>query len=396
MSLTDDLMLLKQAFSAREGFDDSGLQSICQNLQHIGYREVGPEYRDLLDIVRKCSFEELKDAVSTKIIVSLTTYPKRIKTVHKTIETILNQTMSADRIILWLAEDEFPHLRDDLPDTLNGLIRDHKLEIEWCKNLMPHKKYFYAMRKYRNEIIITIDDDLYFEEDMIETLFYSYLKHPYAVSALRTHMMTTDENGFILPYVEWVHENTALFDTPLMELFATNGAGSLFPPHIFDTSLFDEELVMRICPYADDIWLKVLGIIQDIATVQPTCFRPLKYVENTQEEGLWKDVNSKGQNDIQLAQIKEWVDQQYGQDYLENRLMEGKHAHNTSGVIAICSSEFTARKTIKQLNRKVDQLQKTSVKQKEELHSIKNSISFKIGRLLTFLPRKIKSLLKQS
>ena len=40
--------------------------------------------------------------------ISLTTYPGRIKTVHFTIETLLNQTMKPDRVVLWLGEDKFP------------------------------------------------------------------------------------------------------------------------------------------------------------------------------------------------------------------------------------------------------------------------------------------------
>ena len=38
-----------------------------------------------------------------EIIISLTSYPARIKTVNQTIETLLNQSMKVDKVILWLA-----------------------------------------------------------------------------------------------------------------------------------------------------------------------------------------------------------------------------------------------------------------------------------------------------
>ena len=44
----------------------------------------------------------------TKLIVSLTTFPGRINSVHKTISTLLTQTLKPDEVILWLAEAQFP------------------------------------------------------------------------------------------------------------------------------------------------------------------------------------------------------------------------------------------------------------------------------------------------
>ena len=54
-----------------------------------------------------------------KIIVSLTTYPGRIDIVHKTIITLLQQTMKPDEVILWLAEEQFPDKK--LPKSLTEL-----------------------------------------------------------------------------------------------------------------------------------------------------------------------------------------------------------------------------------------------------------------------------------
>ena len=50
-----------------------------------------------------------------KIIVSLTTYPKRIGTIWLTIETLMRQRVKPDEIILWLAQSQFPNGLKDLP-----------------------------------------------------------------------------------------------------------------------------------------------------------------------------------------------------------------------------------------------------------------------------------------
>lgn len=52
-----------------------------------------------------------------KIIASLTTYGSRINSVDLTLKTILNQTKKADKIILWLAEDEFNF--DNIPKVIS-------------------------------------------------------------------------------------------------------------------------------------------------------------------------------------------------------------------------------------------------------------------------------------
>ena len=48
-----------------------------------------------------------------ELIVSLTTYSKRIYQVHLVIETLMEQTLKPNRIVLWLDENEFTH--DELP-----------------------------------------------------------------------------------------------------------------------------------------------------------------------------------------------------------------------------------------------------------------------------------------
>ena len=53
-----------------------------------------------------------------KIIVSLTTYNKRINTVFLTIESIFEQTVKPDKIVLWLDKNEFSI--DTIPSTLKN------------------------------------------------------------------------------------------------------------------------------------------------------------------------------------------------------------------------------------------------------------------------------------
>ena len=49
----------------------------------------------------------VKKSRQQKVVVSLTSYPKRIGTVWITIETLLRQNVKPDVIILWLAKSQF-------------------------------------------------------------------------------------------------------------------------------------------------------------------------------------------------------------------------------------------------------------------------------------------------
>lgn len=238
----------------------------------------------------------------TRIIVSLTSYPGRIHCVHKAIESLLNQTTKPDMIILWLAGSQFPGKLKDLPRELLSLRR-YGLTISWCDDLKSHKKYYQVMQQYPNDIVITVDDDLYYDEDMIELLFNAHQRHPGCVCAMRCHLIRFGANGKPLPYKQWLREQSEYVNTPLMQLFSTSGAGTLYPPACMSHELFNKEAIREICLDADDLWLKTMQIINRVKTVQVTSNRPLRYVEDSQHNALWHTNVTNNGNDEQLKQL---------------------------------------------------------------------------------------------
>lgn len=68
------------------------------------------------------------------LIVSMASYPPRIKTVSHCIRGLLTQSVRPDRILVWLYEGEFPNGRDDLPRDLLDL-EDGIVEICWAPEI---------------------------------------------------------------------------------------------------------------------------------------------------------------------------------------------------------------------------------------------------------------------
>lgn len=235
-----------------------------------------------------------------RLIVSLTSYPARIGSVHKTVETLLKQTERPDKIVLWLAREQFPRRKRELPDDLLALCKKG-LEIRWCDDLKCHKKYFYAMQKYPDAIIITVDDDIYYDENIIATLYRGYKKYPGCVICTRGHTIKMQSKNAFDDYCLW-HKERRIVNSPSYLILPTGVGGVLYPPHCLPKETFDEEKIRDSCLKADDLWLKWMELKAGVKCVQVKSKFKLDYVEGTQEEVLWRDNEEKGNNHA-LARI---------------------------------------------------------------------------------------------
>lgn len=267
-----------------------------------------------------------------KLIVSLTSYPKRIGTVALALESIYAQTRPADEVVLWLAREQFPGLEADLPENLTVLMGQGKLTVRWCDDLKSHKKYFYALQEYTEDLVVTIDDDLIYGEHMLEDLYSCYLRHPNSVSTVRAHLMVFDSQNHLMPYQDWIQETDVCLDKPSMQLCATGGAGTLYPPGIFKGELFDKQAVFDTCLYADDLWLKAMALLSDVGVVVAQEFLDLRYVPGSQEEALYLQNVDENQNDVQWAKISAWADEKYGAGILEKKLNESRTGVDLRGI----------------------------------------------------------------
>ncbi len=260
-------------------------------------------------IKRECSLLSKNDTVyiepdRPRIIVSMTTFPARIGIVHIPLQEILSQSVRPDKVLLWLAEPQFPNREKDLPDELLKL-QEKGVTICWAKeDIKAHKKYFYTMQKYPHDLVITVDDDLHYSHYMIERLLDSYKRNPHCVSASRVHLMLAnsgeDSSRTIRPYKTWKHEYDKWVNQPSMQLFPTCGAGTLFPPYSLRKETFNIEKIKRECLDADDVWLKMNMVLSGTSVVLCDVRQRLRYVENSQDVALWKTNVIEGNNDVQI------------------------------------------------------------------------------------------------
>lgn len=221
-----------------------------------------------------------------EIIISLTSYPNRIGTIHKVIESLLRQTEQADEVVLWLSKMEFPHQTDDLPKELKCLIGKGGFHIEWVEgNLKSHKKYFYVLQN-NDAVVITVDDDMIYANTLVETLMDSYRRHPNAISARNVHMIF-GENGVQAPYKYWEYYVSEYRDLERMDLCAVGVNGILYPPGCANEQWFNLEEIKSYAENQDDLWLKYHEIIDKIPIVYTGMGERDVLIEGTQNNALY-------------------------------------------------------------------------------------------------------------
>lgn len=237
----------------------------------------------------------------TKIIVSMTSFPERIGSAIQTLKTALTQTLKPDLVILWLAHSQFPNREKDLPKALLEL-RKFGLTIEWVDDLRSYKKLIPALKRFPNDIIITLDDDICYAEDTVETLYNSYLQHPNDVHAHRCGRIEVVGEKLINIPVCYLYDKEYYEASFLNRL--TGHAGVLYPPHVFDDRVFDR--FQEILPTHDDVWFWGMLVLNGIKTRVVKGFRESIYpIEGSQAYGLCKINNARSESGISINKAYE-------------------------------------------------------------------------------------------
>ena len=243
--------------------------------------------------------------IAHDVIVSLTSYPDRLDGIHLVIRSLLHQKLMPEKIILYLGTDTKD---SDIPKRLRKL-EQYNFEIRMgVENLMPHKKYFFAMPEFPEKVIITVDDDAIYDQNLVADLMESYKKYPRCVSARRTNLMTKSADGTLNKYKNWKWEFTRQLE-PSYSLLATGCGGILYPPHILPKETFDVEAIKKYSLNTDDIWLKFMELKNNVKVVftNSDVVHPLP-LRFTQESGLLQ-TNTKGENrnDINIAAMEQYT-----------------------------------------------------------------------------------------
>ena len=240
----------------------------------------------------------------SKIIVSLTSYPKRMEFMPRIITALNGQTVKPDKIVLYLAEEEFIDCKDMVDETY---YMNNNTIVKWVSdNYGPYKKFIYAFQEFKNDIVVTVDDDVEYATTMLEDLLAGAEKFPDAVIARRARLITSTDTGDIEDYENWhtIVEEVGLFaDMPRFDLIAIGMGGILYHPDQFPDEFFRADLFNEICPDGDDLWLKLYQGLSNIPVVLVACKDKDFEIKEISRNGLYQSRNKYGGNEKSINNI---------------------------------------------------------------------------------------------
>lgn len=241
------------------------IYSLLYNLTKRGYkRGYLFFYNSLISIIRILNHVTWYKGITNEkyfqedLIVSLTTYGRRIEDVFITIESIFCGKCLPNRIILWV-DESFEKVQ--LPQSLRRLQKKC-LEIRFTKDILSYKKLIPTLKEYPYSIVVTIDDDAIYSPLFLYNLLSSYNKQPHFIHANRVHEIALDDKGIIKKYTNW--RWNVIEEGPNVFYMQTGVGGVLYPPHSLSDEVFNEDVFMNICRYGDDIWFYAMAVINGV------------------------------------------------------------------------------------------------------------------------------------
>lgn len=247
-----------------------------------------------------------KEIRSEQIIISLTSYPPRFKNIGLCLKSLLLQSVKPDRIIVYFGSDT---TESDITEEMRDFEQygiEYRIDKE--KNLKSHKKYYYALQEFSDAVVVTADDDLIYPKYWLEKMLDVHEKYPNDVCAWRVHKMEFDSNGMLKPYADWRWQYRKS-SVPRSDLVATGGAGAVYPPNSLLLDSFSVDLINKLCPNADDLWLRCMELLNNKKVVWVKNKQVMPYeIPDEQSIGLNVANVGGGENDKQLRALMDFYD----------------------------------------------------------------------------------------
>jgi hypothetical protein len=232
-----------------------------------------------------------------KFEVSVTSHPARFAALATALNSLKTQILQPQAINVFIAEADIAVL----PDSIKLLEKSGYIKIETCQDLGSGKKLIPALNKQGKLPIITIDDDLYFDNDLFLHLMINHYLYPEAIIAARVHRLSISQSGDVLPFSDW-HKHFDLSEGPAPDLMPTSGAGTLFPPKAMHEDVTDVSLYTKLSHNTDDLWWYFQARRKGTLVRRLSGLDQLNFIDSTQEVGLWKNGNQ-DRNEVNLKAL---------------------------------------------------------------------------------------------
>ena len=200
------------------------------------------------------------------LIVSMTSWPKRIKYCSRVFFSIMESDCPKDKyhLVLVLCEKEFPNKEADLPEVLRLMIKAGDIELIWHPtNIFSHKKLMPVLKKYPDNPILVCDDDIIRPKHWLPTFLKDHAEHPDEIIVGGCVFDISFDGNVLNPVKRFRFDPPSCAGKIVKGARPANGFGGvLYPAHTFtDPRFFDEKLFMELSAYSDESWQYCFSIM---------------------------------------------------------------------------------------------------------------------------------------
>ena len=238
-----------------------------------------------------------------RLIVSLTSYPRRFGTLHLTIKSLLDQSVKPDHVILWI--DRWA--QGQIPPKVAGLEGEFFSICPCDDDLRSFNKIVPTLRGHPDAFIAIADDDIYYPDFWLERLIATYDPAQPTIVYHRGHRIAYCREGKLAPYDSWtrsVRDDASL--QPSTDIFPTGVGGVLYPPNSLPPLAADAKLLKQLSATCDDSWLYFMWR-QTPWKAKRVAGRMPRFVEwpDSQQNSL-QSFHAGGAKDVHLRALSEY------------------------------------------------------------------------------------------
>lgn len=248
--------------------------------------------------------------MNKKVIVSMTTIPCRQKRLAENVESLLTQSYNFNVLLINiddnLSDEEYQWYEDFAKQDYRIVI--NKSEAKWrsCNKLLP------ALTMYPDDIIITVDDDIYYPKDSLKELIKIYVNNPDCIIVHEINPLDLRDDK-----INYFNAYDIKMGQKEWGKYLSNCA--LFPPKVFEgTDLFDYDKMMYCTDgNHDELWFWVnstLNNIKVIASPYIRTFNPDVRSEWQEDEYRLCKIN----DDSMMKVYADRITELYGKRLLHN------------------------------------------------------------------------------
>ncbi len=242
--------------------------------------------------------------VRDDIVLSLTSWEKRLDVLPLALYCLVNQSVWPSRFEVWLTEDDL----DRLPDDVRTLFSNYGVQFRTTEDYRSHKKWLPAIREEQDRFVVTADDDILYPRHWLRWLLRDFDSGEGVSVAHVCNRVAFDGEGQIRSYDSWIKGRRVPLGTVSKSNFAIGYGGQVLHRNWISSTFRDPERIFELCPKNDDIWLAFALRTSGIPTRNSRVYLPLLEVADTYDTSLQRYNLEQGMNDEQIEDTMEAFD----------------------------------------------------------------------------------------